>query len=541
MMNFSKSSLFNLNSIEEIEQSMKNFNINSKKNLFHYYDVTTSQTFDNENPFEQCPYVCTRSYVSSTETDLSKHNQENYIVRADNTIEISKQTPIVKRPLLIPTTPIKKTKQWNRNELKPKKLTYQDERFYEINDRDSGVVLESENYLNNTEYSEICNTIKYNIFQQENKKTEKIPNIKGVTQNSNILVEPRITRSITKKLQLYKNNENNIQEIQEIIETPRNTKNNTTTKATCSKKSTNYSKKNQNFCERKERKINNLDRYIINENDHNMPMLSQYNGNGTWQDKLQWLQPRRDIGMWIQCCRKECKKWRYTIDYHDPVDVPIIWYCEMNSEEPKPEEIESDLIENKYNAGSIVWAKRNTYLWWPAMVDDCPIKFRYYELKRNSIIPVKYHVIFFDQKELIHSWVKCKSIKPLIINKNNVFLEKVSNNVKYGNRIKESYNLACSAIPMTILERLKNFSLVALYKSERVLSNNVNNNIVSADNYKNIVTTIETVSHNNIKKSNTEFIPNLIDLDEIIPSSQPKLDATIQSKKRKFQRKNQAS
>lgn len=74
-----------------------------------------------------------------------------------------------------------------------------------------------------------------------------------------------------------------------------------------------------------------MDRYIVNENDHNMPMLSQYNGNGTWQDKLQWLQPRRDIGMWIQCCRKECKKWRYTIDYHDPVDVPLIWYCEMNS------------------------------------------------------------------------------------------------------------------------------------------------------------------------------------------------------------------
>lgn len=152
---------------------------------------------------------------------------------------------------MIPTTPIKKTKQWNRNELKPKKLTYQDERFYEINDRDSGVVLESENYLNNTEYSEICNTIKYNIFQQENKKIEKIPNTKGVTQNSDILIEPRITRSITKKLQLYKNNENNIQEIQEIIETPRNTKNSTTTKAICSKKSTNYSKKNQNFCERK--------------------------------------------------------------------------------------------------------------------------------------------------------------------------------------------------------------------------------------------------------------------------------------------------
>lgn len=61
-------------------------------------------------------------------------------------------------------------------------------------------------------------------------------------------------------------------------------------------------------------------------------------------------------------------------------------------EEPKPQEIESDLIENKYNAGSIVWARRHTYLWWPAMVDDCPIKFRYYELKKNSIIPVSINI-----------------------------------------------------------------------------------------------------------------------------------------------------
>lgn len=55
--------------------------------------------------------------------------------------------------------------------------------------------------------------------------------------------------------------------------------------------------------------------------------------NDTWskEKKLLWLQPRRDVGMWIQCCRKKCKKWRYTDDFHDPVDVPKIWYCEMNS------------------------------------------------------------------------------------------------------------------------------------------------------------------------------------------------------------------
>lgn len=68
-----------------------------------------------------------------------------------------------------------------------------------------------------------------------------------------------------------------------------------------------------------------------NESNHSMLVLSQYNGNGMWQDRLQWLQPRRDIGMWIECCQNNCKKWRYTEDYHDPLDVPFNWYCEMNS------------------------------------------------------------------------------------------------------------------------------------------------------------------------------------------------------------------
>ncbi|XP_043497144.1 uncharacterized protein LOC122520892 [Polistes fuscatus] len=520
-MNFSNNFLLN-NSIEDIEQSMENFNINTKRNLFHYYDVTTSQTWDNENPPEQCSNICTESYVASNEMDLIK-------------------TPMIKKPLLIPTAPIKKTKQQNRNGLKPKKLTYENE----IDDRDSGVVLENKSYRNSTGYTDISSTIKYNIFQQENKRTGKVPNTKGLIQNSNILLQTKVTRSMTKKLQLYnKNNENNIQEIRGIVETPRNIRN-STTKAICNKKSTNCNKKKPNFSERKEYKINDFGN---KENDHSMQILSQYNGNGTWKDKLQWLQPRRDIGLWIECCRKNCKKWRYTTDYHDPTDVPIKWYCEMNSdvrlasctipEVPKSKEIERDLIENKYNAGSIVWAKKNTYLWWPAIVDDCPIKFRYYELKKNSIIPVKYHVVFFDLNELTHSWVKCKSIKPFSIDKNNVFLKKASNTVKYKNKIKESYDLACSAIPMTILERLKRFSFLALHESKITLTNN-GNKIASTSNYKNSITTnIKMASHNDIKRSNAVSISNLLnlidDLDEIIPSSQPKLDATIKSKKKKL-------
>jgi len=64
---------------------------------------------------------------------------------------------------------------------------------------------------------------------------------------------------------------------------------------------------------------------------------------------------------------------------------------------PKMEAVEEDLIENKYNCGSLVWAHMHNYLWWPAIVDDCPENLRYYELKESSIIPVsskKYKYIY---------------------------------------------------------------------------------------------------------------------------------------------------
>lgn len=57
-------------------------------------------------------------------------------------------------------------------------------------------------------------------------------------------------------------------------------------------------------------------------------------------------------------------------------------------EVPITKEIEEDLIENKYNAGSLVWGLIDDHTWWPAMVDDCPKTVRFYELKELSIIPV---------------------------------------------------------------------------------------------------------------------------------------------------------
>ncbi|EZA51060.1 uncharacterized protein LOC105283154 [Ooceraea biroi] len=207
-------------------------------------------------------------------------------------------------------------------------------------------------------------------------------------------------------------------------------------------------------------------------------VLSQYDDSLSWQEKLLWLQPRRDVGMKIQCCRNSCKKWRYCDDYHDPVDVPRIWYCEMNSDKSiascfvpevkNSEEYEYDLIENKYNAGSIVWARTNGYPWWPAMVDDCPDALRYYELKtETSVIPVKYHVIFFNESpfNLRHVWLTCSKLKPFIKHeKDNLVKKTVFCGVDYKEQVEEAHALAQKAIPLSIFQRLQIFSYVSRIK-----------------------------------------------------------------------------
>lgn len=35
-------------------------------------------------------------------------------------------------------------------------------------------------------------------------------------------------------------------------------------------------------------------------------------------------------GLWIQCCKKNCKKWRFVKEYSDPLSVPEEWFCSQN-------------------------------------------------------------------------------------------------------------------------------------------------------------------------------------------------------------------
>lgn len=60
-------------------------------------------------------------------------------------------------------------------------------------------------------------------------------------------------------------------------------------------------------------------------------ILSQPGPELSLRERLLWLQKRRNVGLWVQCSRPICKKWRFLQDIRDPVDVPQEWFCHMNS------------------------------------------------------------------------------------------------------------------------------------------------------------------------------------------------------------------
>ncbi|XP_043468474.1 zinc finger CW-type PWWP domain protein 1-like isoform X2 [Leptopilina heterotoma] len=247
----------------------------------------------------------------------------------------------------------------------------------------------------------------------------------------------------------------------------------------------NFRRRNKNS--KQELKKKSTQKKIVDKENVQLenPSTSDFNSMGlpltppseelNMRGKVIWLQKRRDIGLWIECCNKKCKKWRYVEEYHDPTQVPEKWICSMNSDQnfsscDAPQDsnynkCEDDLILNKYNAGSIVWGKINGYPWWPGIVDDCPETLKYYELKGSSSIPVRYHVTFFE-KDVSRSWLTEKRIKPLKEDdaiqptKKQQLVFKGKN---YAEDVKKYLALAKSALPISITDRLEKFSFVSRY------------------------------------------------------------------------------
>ncbi|KYN06473.1 Zinc finger CW-type PWWP domain protein 1 [Cyphomyrmex costatus] len=141
-------------------------------------------------------------------------------------------------------------------------------------------------------------------------------------------------------------------------------------------------------------------------------------------------------------------------------------------EVPITEEIEEDLIKNKYNSGSLVWGHVNGCPWWPAIVDDCPETLRFYELKNESSeVPVKYHVTFFKD-DIQHAWLRSNSIKAFTKCRKSIIMKKNRYyNINDKKSLEEAYTLAQSAIPLSILERLQRFSYISRLKNKRESAN----------------------------------------------------------------------
>ncbi|XP_012242346.2 uncharacterized protein LOC100747972 [Bombus impatiens] len=243
----------------------------------------------------------------------------------------------------------------------------------------------------------------------------------------------------------------------------------------------------------------------------NAKILSQCDNNLNWKEKLYWLQPRRDVGVWIECCRKKCKKWRYVEDYHDPVDVPKIWYCEMNSdklmascdiaERPTSCSIKTDLIENAYNAGSIVWAYVKGYPWWPGIINDCPDTCTFYKLPKNSSKPSKYYVTFFNEEKLEANWILKRNLKPLATNKYSTLIKKTKfNGVDYQQLLQKAHETATDALALSILERLRRFSFLALYEKFYDINNN-STQLISNTTRTDILSEMDTNSDDEISCS----------------------------------------
>ncbi|XP_076222624.1 uncharacterized protein LOC116434941 isoform X2 [Nomia melanderi] len=305
-----------------------------------------------------------------------------------------KTPPMEKNSVVTPKAPIKSKIVSKRVDLKPKKLQYTEEE------------------------SDIANVVYKDtdiVFDQSNNNALGKRNT--VNNNRPDITQKKTTRSHTKldKIKIQTIDKENDRS---VIENR-------------SKNTTNIS--------------NNVTEVSSIVFDSNTEVLSQCDNNLTWEKKLHWLQKRRDTGLWVECCRATCKKWRYVEEYHDPTDVPKIWYCEMNSDKsiasctipeiPKTPVIEADLIENEYNAGSIVWVRVSGYPWWPAIVNDSPETCSYYILQ-NSQKPTKFR------------------------------------GIDYRSSLNKAYELASRALQLSISERLQKFSFLALYEKMFDINNN---------------------------------------------------------------------
>ncbi|CAH0721825.1 unnamed protein product, partial [Brenthis ino] len=223
--------------------------------------------------------------------------------------------------------------------------------------------------------------------------------------------------------------------------------------------------------------INEEERSDINDSEKSEFQSSSINGilsqlppGLSQRERLQWLQKKRTVGLWVQC--DDCDRWRYLPDVLDSHELPNKWYCSMNpdtsvnrcSAPESPIELRSaeDLIHSAYAAGSLVAARARGWPWWPAMVDDCPDTEQYYWLDGFSDIPTHYNVVFFDSSEVTRAWLPPSQLKPYSQTKD--LIKSALKTKSYRKRLEVAISQANDAENLSLEARLKKYSFITRYK-----------------------------------------------------------------------------
>ena len=183
-------------------------------------------------------------------------------------------------------------------------------------------------------------------------------------------------------------------------------------------------------------------------------------------------------GIYVQCCKKKCQKWRLVTEFADASLVPEYWICSMNRDKTNRvcgvggNNFSSDRpdIDVKFSRGSLVWAKLKGFPWWPGMIDSCPDSEEFYWLDENLCRhePSWYHVVYFEGRgtEVSRAWIRPSDIVSLTTPITQPSGSTATRPGPLKQRLKNAIELAEAAKSHPRKTRLEKFSFNALFEKK---------------------------------------------------------------------------
>lgn len=194
--------------------------------------------------------------------------------------------------------------------------------------------------------------------------------------------------------------------------------------------------------------------------------------------RLKQLQLGKSSGTFVQCSLTHCRKWRLLHEFEDPALVPDDWECRMNPDKSLNScdkgnsedwvEGSEKMVDTKYVAGSMVWAKIKGFPWWPGMVDYCPDTEEYYWLDQwndpsmehvDSGTPTHYHVVLFGVPQVSRAWVGTDGLERMV----SPTLPPVKVVGSKHRRWTKAAQMGAQCFVLDRQERLERYSFAALY------------------------------------------------------------------------------